>query len=88
MADLTNAERMTALSRKAELVRNAIDAFPGIVETYLTLTGAPATVFGKASGGGIDFVRHMREPRDLRRSTLVRVLRHIEVAGKRVEPTA
>lgn len=84
----TTTEMLVDLGARAEAALAAIDGFQAIVEAYLTLTGTPATQFGKASGGGIDFVRHMREPRDLRRSTICRVLRHISDSGKAVEMLA
>lgn len=67
------------LGVEAERVLAALGRFPVIVENYLRLSHVPQTHFSKDSGGGVDFVRHMREGRDLRRSTVIRVLQHIAV---------
>lgn len=68
---------IAAVAADAAAALHTLERFPEIVERYLRVSAVPQTSFGKITGGGIDFVRHMRDRRDQRVSTLRRVLKHI-----------
>lgn len=44
------------------------------VEDFLKATGLSQTVFGYEAAGQVDFVRLLRQDRDFRRTTVVKVL--------------
>lgn len=69
--------KLDEVTAEAAATLKAFERFPSVVEDFLSLTNTPQTAFGKATGGGIDFVRHLRTKRDLRSSTVIRVLSHI-----------
>lgn len=69
--------KLSAVTAEAAATLQAFERFPSVVEDYLTLSGTQQTAFGKATGGGIDCVRHIRSKRDIRSSTVKRVLSYI-----------
>lgn len=58
----------------------ALSEFVQIVERYMAVSGRQQSEFGEQAAGSRDFVRHMREGRDFRLSTVLRVLSHVRDA--------
>ena len=67
------------LVRAASAAR-VIGEFTEIVEEFLRVSRMPTSRFGREAAGSVDFVRHLREGRDFRRSTLQKVLDYIGAA--------
>lgn len=73
--EMTPIEAAKANAAKAG---RALDAFDAIVETYVKVAGIRLDKFGMDAVAQPDLIHNMRKGRDFRRSTLRKILRHIE----------
>lgn len=70
----------TAMANAAKAGR-ALDAFDQIVEGYCKAGGIRLDKFGMDSVAQPDLIHNMRKGRDFRRSTIRKILQHIEDGG-------
>lgn len=72
---------LEAVMANAGKAGRALDAFDTLVESYVKTGGIRLDKFGMDAVGQTDLIHNLRKGRDFRRSTIRKVLQHIEDGG-------